>query len=350
MIFVCLVIISYLQPVFADYGTFNFKKIVTDIDGKKYVIGEIQNTYNGSSIESEIYFSNSDTNSSYYEYNVGIIGNDMAMPFKIPDLNFNGKDLNLDDMKVESHSSLRQPSNFLQVDYSSLHMDQKTHAISGVLQNKSPIDAFGVKVIAIAMGSHAEVLDVVGSNNTITKISSNSSATFTLIPMDSIANKVSYYSCFAPGSLGQNYTLQAEDGKEIKFQLDSDGEIKNVNYDPSTHSINLDIDGVFPMGGWAEVMVFSAPDSFSKSNGLDAIMNGQNATKSISSVMIINGSQYKHLSFLFPFGKNSVSIVPSSRVVPEFSIPVIISTISFLSMLLFFRKFVTFWSKLESNY
>lgn len=316
LIFAAPVILSshMFLPVFADpsLGVLNFKKIMAD-DGKKYAIGEVQNNDSDNNIESVIYFGNSNTQYTYGSY-IGLVGHGMAMPFKVE---LPGDEpVDLDAMRVDSQVTLAQPDDLLTVDYSALHMDHNTHAISGILRNSSPIDAYHVRVFAIAMDAHAKVLDVTESEP-IYKIPSNGSAPFTLVPLRSVARDVSYYSCFVPGQLGENYTMPAENGTAITFQISSDGEVKNVRYDKEAHSIDFDVEGVFPQGGWAEVMVLPQPESYSKFQSLGVTLNDQNATQSISSVMTVSQDQFKHVSFLFPFGKNAASVRPVNTV-PEF--------------------------------
>ena len=215
-------------------------------------------------------------------------------------------------------------------------MNHNTHSITGILRNTSPLDAYGITVFAIAEDAHAKVLDVVQSS-LISDIPSNGSATFTLAPISSVSKYVSYYSCFVPGQSGQNYTLPAENNQTITFELGSDGEIKNVQYDQVTHNITFDVEGVFPQGGWAELMMISEPHSYDKSQSLSATLNTQNATKSISSTEILSGKGYKHISLLFPFGNNVVSIQPAAPI-PEYPIPILILITTFLLMMIFSRK------------
>ena len=321
----------FFSSAFADSGVFNFKQLVTGDDGKKYVIGEIQNSDPDNNIESVIYFGNSIVQ-SISSQNVGVIGHGMAMPFKI-ELPYD--QTSISELNVQSHVTFKEPDDFLEVNYSTLRMDNHSHAISGILQNKSPLEISNVKVYAIAMSAHAKVLDVT-SSNPILQMLPNDTARFTLRPISSISHQVGYYSCFVAGQSGQNYTLAAEDGQNISFELGSDGEIKNVRYDNSTHSISFNIEGVFPQGGWAELMMVSQPKSYDKAQSLGAILNGQNATKSISSIEILSGKEYKHISLLFPFGKNTVSIQPYNPI-PEFPFATIILIIAILPIVMISR-------------
>ncbi len=235
-------------------GVLNFKQIVTDNDGKKYAIGEVQNNDPNNNIESTVYFGNSTAQSQYDKY-IRIVGHGMAMPFKI-ELPSDYQP-NLSEMRVDSQVTLAKPDEFLKVDYSTLHMNHNAHTITGILRNTSTLDAYGITVYAIAEDVHAKVLDVVQSDF-ISKISPNGSATFTLVPMNSVSKYVSYYSCFVPGQSGQNYTLPAENNQTITFELGSDGEIKNIQYDQTSHNISFNAGGVFQQGGWAERDYFRA--------------------------------------------------------------------------------------------
>src|SRR5574337_2149965 len=58
-------------------------------------------------------------------------------------------------------------------------------------------------------------------------------------------------------------------------------------------------------------------------------------TKSISDMETMGGQEYKHVSFLFPFGKNVVTIQPASPV-PEFPLPSLIMILTFLMAIVFF--------------
>ncbi len=324
----------FFQPSFAyNPGVLNFKQTVTDNDGKKYVIGEVQNNDPNNNIESTVYFGNSTAQSQYGKY-IGIVGHGMAMPFKIKLPSDYQPDLS--EMRVDSQVTLARPDEFLKVDYSTLHMDHNTHAITGTLRNTSTLGAYGITVFAIAEDAHAKVLDVVQSDF-ISKIPPNGSSTFTLVPIDSVSKYVSYYSCFVPGQSGQNYTLPAENNQTVTFELGSDGEIKNVHYDEISHSISFNVEGVFPQGGWAELMMISGPPSYDESQSLSVMLNGENTTKSISSTEILSGKEYKHVSLLFPFGKNVVSIQPTTPV-PEYPLPTLILMMTFLFLMLFSRK------------
>lgn len=339
---VCTICILYLaganmiQTVSAqELASFNFKQIISDNEGHKYIIGEIQNNDPDSNIYSVIYFSKTDQKSAYYSQSVGVMGHNMAMPFKI-DLNSVPYDLDINDMKISAQVTLQQPANFLQVDYSSLHMDHKTHAISGMLQNNSTLDVSDIRVYAIAMDGHAKVLDVTESK-TIDKILANGTASFTLVPLDSISQNVSYYSCYVPGGPGAtNYTLPTENGQQIEFGLQTDGKIKHVTYNASDHSINFDATAVFPMGGWVSLMMYSEPDSYAKSDSLVGTVNGEKPYRMVASSEITDGKTYKHLSIVFPLGHNTVSIKPAIQT-PEFPFALPVLLISVITLIVFFR-------------
>jgi hypothetical protein len=316
----CLDILTS-KPSFAagfgdTYSSFVFIKMVTDSDGKKYVIGEVSNPDIHNNIISTVYFSKSNYDSAYYSKRIGVVPSGMGIPFKIP-MQVDGEQLELSDIHVISFQTLDKPNSMLLVDYNSLIMDPKTHAISGILSNKSPYSSFGIKVLAIAMDNHSNYLDVVESK-TIVSLAANKSASFTLVPMISIASQVAYYSCFAPTSSGSNYTLPAENGQNLQLEVGGDADIENVRYNPNTHTVNLSARGVFPMGGFVDAMILSGPDSFINSD-LVVKVDGQNATKAISSQWI-DGRVYKHIEFSFPYGDNSVSIQAVSTV-PEFPAP-----------------------------
>ncbi|MGB9002701.1 MAG: hypothetical protein WCC52_02725 [Nitrosotalea sp.] len=325
--------------VFAEQalGSFNFDKVITDNEGKKYIIGEIQNTDPNDNIESEIYFSKSDLQSAYYTQYVGIIGHGMAMPFKIYLSNDTGENFTLSDMKISSQTTLQQPYDSLQINYNSLHMDPSTNAMTGFLHNTSHDDFFGIKVLAIAMDAHAKVLDVTESD-LIPQISSNDSVSFTLVPIDSISKDVFYYSCYIPGGPEtQNYSLPAENGQNISFEIQSDGKIKDVNYDQSTHSITFRARGDFVMGGWVGLMITTEPDSYLKSDSLSATVGGTTPFREVSSSEIISGKTYKHISLDFPVGYSNVSITPVIAT-PEFPFPLLVMAGTFFFTMIFFYK------------
>lgn len=323
---------SFIPHAFADsdLGSFNFYKMVVDNEGNKYIIGEIQNTDPNDNIESEIYFTKSNLQSSYYTQYVGVIGHGMAMPFKIylSDSD-NTENLTISDMKILSHVTTRQPYDSLQIDYSSLHMNFVTHAMQGILHNNSYQNFYGIKVLAIAMDAHSKVLDVTQSNP-IDIISSNGSANFTLVPIDSVSKDVFYYSCYIPGGPRiQNYSLPAENGQNIAFEIQSDGKIKNVHYDQSTHNITFTAIGEFPMGGWVGLMMLSEPDSYAKSSSLSGTVNGQTPFREVSSSETISNKTYEHISLDFPRGTSKVSIQPVIAT-PEFQIPLLVMAITFV--------------------
>lgn len=303
-------------------GTLTFKHIVTDIDGSKYLIGEVTNNDpNNRTIESTVYFSNESV--SYSKY-MGQITAGMGIPFKIPV--HAAPDGNVEPspsaIKVSSRIvAVPQPArdkSLLAVNYDTLVMDNETHSISGMLDNKSPVDAYGVRVSAIAIDKNAKVLDVVESK-VIPRIPGNSSSPFTLVPMKSIAGQVGYYSCFVPSQSGLNFTLPIEDNQTVQIEVGSDAKIRNVTYDKATHSINFDAQGIFRGGGWVAVMFIAGPNSIVDSN-YTVLVNGQNTTKaSVSSSELSPGRFYRHVDVVFPYGVNTISMVATSTV-PEFPI------------------------------
>jgi hypothetical protein len=315
----------------SDLASFNFKKIISDNKGHRYIIGDIQNNDVKNNIESQVYFTKSDLESAYYVQNVGVIGHNMAIPFKIDLAKFlHEPDLN--DIKISSHVTLAQPLDFLQVDYASLHKDPVTHAISGMINNTSSLDMTNVQVYAIAMSKNSTVLDV-ASSDLISYLSSNGSAQFTLVPLDSVSKYVGYYSCFVPGGpVGTNYTLAGEGGKTMQFEIQSDGKIKNVGYDAVFHTVNFQATGVFPMGGWVELMMASEPDSFARANSFNVTVNGEKPERLVVSSEMIGNKTYQHISLVFPLGYNDVSIKPIESI-PEFPISGVI-VVSFVLLLL----------------
>jgi hypothetical protein len=315
-----------------------FNKVVSDSDGKKYLIGEVTNSDSKNhTIEAMVYFNKkADLESSYFSKYVGSINPGMGIPFKIPLQNSSSGQLNPDpaDLKVNSRlvPSIMPIENQsdLSVDYSTLVMDSGTHSITGILDNKSPSDAYGVTVRALALDSQAKVLDVVESK-IISSIPANSSAPFTLIPMKSIAHQVAVYSCYVRGQSGMNVTLPIENNQSVQFEMQSEGKIRNMVYNATTHSINFGAEGTLLRGGWLGMMFTDGPNSFVDGN-FTVLLNGQNATKSlISSAELSPGKYYKHIETWFPFGKNTVSIV-STTTAPEFpTTPIVtISAISFV--------------------
>ncbi|MDE1816958.1 MAG: hypothetical protein KGI11_10420, partial [Thaumarchaeota archaeon] len=173
------------------------------------------------------------------------------------------------DMKEASFVTLGQPTDFLKVDYKSLHLNRSSGAISGIINNTSQLDISNATVLAIAESQHAKVLDVVQSK-VIGKIPPNGSAYFTLTPVDSVSREVGYYSCFVAGQLEQNYTFTDETGKTVLFELGGDGIFKGVYYNSTDHSLNFNARGVFPTGGYAELMFVSDPSSLKNVQKLTA--------------------------------------------------------------------------------
>ena len=309
-------------------GVLAFKKVVTDTDGKQYLIGEVTNSGSkNQTIEATVLFSKNDgLVSPYYVKYIGTINAGMGIPFKISLQNSSGSQLDPDpsDLKVSSRIMpmaipSQQEESRLAVDYSTLVMDNATHSISGSIDNKSPSDAYGVTVSAIAIDGQAKFLDVVQSS-LIPVIHANSSAAFTLVPLKSIAKQVAYYSCFAGGEDGMNFTLPIGNGQTAQFEMVSEGKIRNVIYNTTTHSIDFDAQGTLLRGAWLGMMFTSGPQPFVDGN-FTVLLNGKNATQSlISSDELTPGKYYKHIVAWYPFGHNSVSIVStSSTVVPEFS-------------------------------
>lgn len=295
-------------------GVIEFKKVVADAQRKQYLLGEVDNVDSNASIFSSIYFGK-DINSAYYIEEIGTVAPRMGMPFKIP-LNDSNIQFNVSDIHAQSAPTSLAPNRGLQVDYDSLVFSNSTHSIAGLLVNKSPYDASNIRVFALALDNNSTVLDVVQSD-VIASISSNQSAKFTLEPMQSIAAKVSHYSCFVPGESGMNVTLPAENGSTLQLAIGGDGKIRNIKYDHLTHIISLDAQGVFLGGGTVTLMITEGPDSLMKSN-LAITLNGKNATKFlISSVPAAPGKYYRHIEIPFSFGKNSITIAPQT-VVPEF--------------------------------
>ncbi|MDE1815273.1 MAG: hypothetical protein KGI11_01740 [Thaumarchaeota archaeon] len=330
--------ILVLPSVNAENETaiFNFKQKVTDSKGNQYFIGEIQNTDQKNNIEAIIYFGDSPANSSYFQ-NIGIVGNNMAMPFRIDMSKVpNGRNMTLSDMKVDSFTTLGQPMDFLKVDYRTLHLNKSSGTINGVINNTSALDATNVVVLAIAESAQAKVLDVTQSQP-ISMIPAHGHASFTLKPVDTVSKEVGYYSCFVAGQLEQNYTFTDETGKPVLFELGGNGVFKNIYYNASDHSLNFDARGVFPNGGYTELMFLSEPSSLENTQKLAATINGTNYSTSIYSHEMIDGKEYKHLSVLFPFGLNHISIQPTVQT-PEYPFPILTAVVG-LTVVTVFSKF-----------
>jgi hypothetical protein len=300
-----------------------FEQVVASTNGKHYLIGEVQNNERDRNVESTAYFSKSDFNASYFSQDIGIVPNGMGIPFKI-DIDevkvSAGSSFNISDFKVTSRYSIQETNRLLVVDYSSLNLNSETHAISGLLDNKSPIDSFDIRVLAIAMNSHSKILDVVESK-VIPKVPSGGKSPFTLVPLDSVAKNVSYYSCFVPTASGQNYTIPAGN-QNIQLEVGGDGKLKYFQYDPNSRNLSFVAEGIFPGGGIEDMMVLSGPSSFADSD-LVVSVNGQNITNAVSG-QLIEGKVYRHITFSFPFGMNDVS-VRAIEVAPEYPYPEIVA-------------------------
>ena len=326
-----------------QFGALTFNKTITDTGGKTYLIGEVSNSGSkNQTIDALLYFGKDSTPvSSNFVRFIGAINPGMGVPFKIPLQNTSSGKLYPDpeQLRVDSRlipsTPLSNDSN-LQVDYSTLVMNNDTHAITGMLDNKSPDDAYGITVSALAMDKQAKILDVVESK-VIPSISANSSASFTLVPLKSIADQVSVYSCFVPGEAGLNVTLPIENNQTVRFEMESEGKIRHIAYNTTTHSIDFDAQATLLRGGWLGMMFVEGPNSFVDGN-FTVMVNGHNATKSlISSEELSPGRYYRHIEAWYPFGKNTVSIVKTS-VVPEFPlVPAV--TVSALGILMFFNYF-----------
>jgi hypothetical protein len=333
------------QGVASEIGVLTFTKITADTDGTRYLLGEVNNQNAVNSIDAIIYFSKAGPGSAYYSDYIGLVSPGMGMPFKIPLNNANSSSITLSnesDIKVKSFATLNKPMEALSVDYTSLVMNQSTHAISGMLDNKSPKDVFGTKVLAIAMDLHSQILDVVQSKP-IEKIHANGSSLFTLVPMSSIANRVALYSCFVTAQGGQNVTLPAENDQNLQLEIYGDSKIKNLKYDSAEHILSFDAQGIFPGGGWATLMITSGPASIMNSN-LIIYLNGQNATKSLVSSEEISPSKfYKHVEVAVPFGRNSI-VISALSTTPEFPYPIFTMIIAAGSLLLVGR-----WAKLYTS-
>jgi hypothetical protein len=118
----------------------------------------------------------------------------------------------------------------------------------------------------------------------------------------------------------------------MQFGIQSDGKIRDVGYDPVSHTINFQATGVFPMGGWVELMMASEPDSFAKANSFNVTVNGEQPERLVVSSEMLGNKTYHHISLIFPLGYNQVSIKPIESI-PEFPVPGIV-VVSFVLLML----------------
>jgi hypothetical protein len=316
-----------------------FKKIVTANDGSRYLIGEVQNNETSKNIESVTYFSRATSEPAYYSQDIGVVPTGMGIPFKIniQDVEKSvNSPFNLSDFKIVSRYTHDETNSLLAVNYSSLNTDPSTHALNGTVGNNSPISAYNVQVLAIALDSHSKPLDVVKSN-IIPTIMPGGVSSFRLVPIDSIAKDVKFYSCFVPTAVGLNYTVPAGNGQNMQLLFGGDGKMKNIQYDPENRNLTFIAEGIFPGGGSEEAMILSGPDSFTKSD-LILTVNGQNVTNGVAG-QIVGGKVYKHIDFSFPFGDNVVSVKAVSEV-PEFPIAPEVTVASVAAVILATTIFV----------
>ncbi len=171
-------------------------------------------------------------------------------------------------------------------------------SLIGSVKNIASFDVYDLTIYASAHTQNGSQVDSVKSH-LIPVLRSGEKIMFIVSPDPAVRSKVSFYSCFGVDFSTTNMKIKIGENRFITSNMTGLATISNINADPSTGSILIDIDNQYPVPG---PLTLKIPQTFS-SPTIFVTMDG---TLYKNAVTMMKGDTYVDL--IIPAGKHEVTV------------------------------------------